>query len=226
MSVIRERLYARSVYSFILWSVGRQVHSLFQRGFSTHCDLLLPLSIHSILPFPWGYPVASSSLSSPHFYRSLYLFLSNLFQMAVPKPDVTKPVSLSSCLRLTPCLPVISVVPSIFSSITCFRRQFLSQMWQNQLASVAAYVLLLVFPSFSIVPSYLCLNNVFYYAVPTPDVINPLSLPTFYVSMIFLSSLTLLTLLRFSHHRPNWSSPSFSSTTLRNFPGNSDLLRE
>ena len=127
----------------------------------------------------------SYSLSSRHFYRSLYLSLNNVFQKAVPKPDVTNPVSLSSCLRLIPCLPVISIVPS-----------------------------------------YLSLNNVFYKAIPTADVTNPVSLPSFYACRIFLSSLTLLTLLHFSHHRPNWSSSSLSSTTLRNFPGNSDLLRE
>jgi hypothetical protein len=66
---------------------------------------------------------------------------------------------------------------------------------------------------------------VFYKAIPTPDVTNPVSLPPFYVCTIFPSYLTLLT-LHFSHQRANWSSPSFSSTTLRNVPGHSDLLRE
>ena len=41
---------------------------------------------------------------------------------------------------------------------------------------------------------------------------------------IFLSSLTLIILLHFSHDRSNWSSPAFSSTTFQNFPGISDLL--
>ena len=41
---------------------------------------------------------------------------------------------------------------------------------------------------------------------------------------IFLCSLTLVTLLHFSHDRSNWSSPSFSSTTFQNFPGISDQL--
>ena len=40
----------------------------------------------------------------------------------------------SSCLHLIPRLPVASVLTSIFPSITCFRRQFLRNMWPIQLA--------------------------------------------------------------------------------------------
>ena len=46
----------------------------------------------------------------------------------------------------------------------------------------------------------------------------------FNVCRIFLSSLILRTI--FSHDRPNWSSPCFSSTTFQNFPGISDLFPE
>jgi hypothetical protein len=42
--------------------------------------------------------------------------------------------SSSSSLRLLPHLPVISIHPSNFPSITCFRRQFLRKMWPIQLA--------------------------------------------------------------------------------------------
>jgi hypothetical protein len=42
--------------------------------------------------------------------------------------------SSSSFLRLVPRLPVISVPPFIFPSITCHRRQFLHKMWPIQLA--------------------------------------------------------------------------------------------
>ena len=42
--------------------------------------------------------------------------------------------SSSSFLRLLPRLLVTSVSPFIFSSITCFRRQFLHKMWPIQLA--------------------------------------------------------------------------------------------
>ena len=37
------------IHSFILPSALRQIHSLFQSKFSTQCDLVLPLSILSIL---------------------------------------------------------------------------------------------------------------------------------------------------------------------------------
>ena len=42
--------------------------------------------------------------------------------------------SSSSFLRLLPHLLVTSIFPFIFSSITCFRRQFLRKMWPIQLA--------------------------------------------------------------------------------------------
>jgi hypothetical protein len=40
----------------------------------------------------------------------------------------------SSCLTLLPCLCVTSILPFIFPSITCFRRQFLCKMCPIQLA--------------------------------------------------------------------------------------------
>jgi hypothetical protein len=42
--------------------------------------------------------------------------------------------SSKSCLRLLPRLPVISKIPSIFLSRTCFSSQFLRKMWQIHLA--------------------------------------------------------------------------------------------
>jgi hypothetical protein len=39
--------------------------------------------------------------------------------------------SSSRCLRLHPRLPVISILPSNFPSITCFRRQFLRKITNN-----------------------------------------------------------------------------------------------
>ena len=41
---------------------------------------------------------------------------------------------ISSFIRLLPRLLVTSISPFIFPSITCFRRQFLRQMWPIQLA--------------------------------------------------------------------------------------------
>ena len=42
--------------------------------------------------------------------------------------------SFSSCLRILPCLPVTSILPSIFPSIMCFRSQFLCKMCPIQSA--------------------------------------------------------------------------------------------
>jgi len=62
------------IHSVVLW----HIHSLFQSEFSTDRDLVLPLSIFIILLFPEGYSV-SPSLSSCHFYLSLYITFSNMF---------------------------------------------------------------------------------------------------------------------------------------------------
>ena len=42
--------------------------------------------------------------------------------------------SYSSCLRPRPRLSITSLIPSIFPSITCFRRQLLRKMWLIDLA--------------------------------------------------------------------------------------------
>jgi len=47
--------------------------------------------------------------------------------------------SSSSFLRLLPRLPVTSIPPCTFPSITCFRRQFLRKMWPIQFAFPADY---------------------------------------------------------------------------------------
>ena len=57
------------IHSIVLW----QVHSLFQSQFSTECDLVLPLSIFSILSFPDGHSI------SPYVFFLVFLsFLSFL----------------------------------------------------------------------------------------------------------------------------------------------------
>jgi len=45
--------------TFIPQSALRQFHSPFRSEFSTQCDLVLPLSIYSIPPFPQDQPVAA-----------------------------------------------------------------------------------------------------------------------------------------------------------------------
>jgi len=44
--------------------------------------------------------------------------------------------SSNSFVRLLPCLPVASISPCIFPSITCCRRQFLRKMWPIKFACV------------------------------------------------------------------------------------------
>jgi hypothetical protein len=69
--------------------------------------------------------IASSKPSSPPSVIDCFLFrfpVSSLFQ------------SQSSYLRLLLRIPVTYLHPSIFTSITCFRRQFLRKMWPFQLA--------------------------------------------------------------------------------------------
>ena len=96
--------------------VSQQIHSLFQTEFSTECDLVLFLSITSILS--------------------------------------------SSCLRLLPRLPVTSILPSIFPFLT------------------------------------------FYKTVPTQDVTNPGSLPSFLLSLEYFCLPRLcVTLFHFSQYR-------------------------
>jgi len=46
-------------YSCILQSVLQQVHSLFQGKFTTECNIVLPSSVSSTIPFPQGHPVVA-----------------------------------------------------------------------------------------------------------------------------------------------------------------------
>jgi hypothetical protein len=58
----------------MLLSVLPQVHSLFQRVFSTERHLVLPLSVSSVLSFPYGHPVAAYVvfLFFPSLLSSIY----------------------------------------------------------------------------------------------------------------------------------------------------------
>jgi len=42
--------------------------------------------------------------------------------------------SFNNCLRPLPCPPVTFILPSIFPSVKCFRKQFLRKIWPIQLA--------------------------------------------------------------------------------------------
>jgi hypothetical protein len=72
--------------------------------------------VHSLFQF-FFHGVQSSASSSKFLYPIFSWTLS------------------SSCLRLHPRLPITSVLPSIFPSVTCFIRQFLWKMWPIRLAS-------------------------------------------------------------------------------------------
>jgi hypothetical protein len=64
------------------------------------------------------------------------------------------------------------------------------------------------------IPLSLSFSNIFRKAIPTQDVTHPVNLPLFYsIQEIPLRDSAIL---HFSHDRPNWPSPSFSSTTLQN----------
>jgi hypothetical protein len=132
-------------------------------------------------------------------------------------------MSFSSFSHLLPCLPVTSILPSIFLSITCFSRQFLRKMWPT-FSSFSR--LLPCLPVTSILPSIFlsitCFSRQFLRKM------RPIQLAWLFCIFcrIFLSSLTLYVLLHFSHDRSNWFSPSFSRTTFQNFPGISALPSE
>ena len=80
--------------------------------------------------------------------------------------------SSSSCLHLLHCLPVTFIVPSIFSSITCFRRQFLRKFWSIQFA-VFAFIVRRIF-----LPSLIVRNISFFYMI-TPSDLRPSPEPHF-----------------------------------------------
>jgi len=63
------------------------------------CDLILRLSVSRILSFPQVHPAAAYIfvIVFPTLLSSFYLSINNMFQKAVPKEDVTSPVSHHSC---------------------------------------------------------------------------------------------------------------------------------
>jgi len=93
--------------------------------------------IHSPRSLPYNRAIASSKAGSAHSVITCFLC-----QFTAPSLSLT---SSSCCLRLLPRLPVTSIPPSIFHSITCLIRK----------------------------------------ALPTQDVANPVSLPSFYCWIIF-----------------------------------------
>jgi hypothetical protein len=73
---------------------------------------------------------------------------------------------------------------------------------------------------------YLSSNNVFQKIVSTQNVTNPVSLLSYCCMHDIPLLLDSVIFLYFSHDLSNYSSPSFSSTTFRNSPANSELLSD
>jgi len=82
--------------------------------------------IHSFSILSYDRSKASSKTICPHI-----AIQSFLLQMRVSSLSLR---SSNSFLRLLPCLPVSSISPCIFPSITRCRRQFLRKMWPIQFA--------------------------------------------------------------------------------------------
>jgi hypothetical protein len=130
-------LHPSSLSMSTVYSVIRQVYSLFPSELTKQCNLVLSLSISSNLSFPWRHPVA--------VYVFILVFLSLPFSFLCP-------------------------------STKRFRRMFLSKT-----LPIKIYFLL------------------------------------FIVCKMFLSFLTRLTLLHFSHDRSNWFSPSSPAAHFKTF---------
>jgi hypothetical protein len=90
-------------------------------------DFIKPFKVHCL---PNLTPIPYSVLRQFHriFQRALHSVWSNVFSFNFRYPVISLKSSIS-CLRLLRRLPVTYILPSIFSVITCFIRQFLCKMW-------------------------------------------------------------------------------------------------
>ena len=80
-----------------------------------------------------SFSILSDEGPKPPLKRFLHIVRSRVSSLKWEYPLLSLRSS-SSFLRLFPRLPVTSISPFIFPSITCFRRQFLRKMWPIQLA--------------------------------------------------------------------------------------------
>jgi hypothetical protein len=90
------------------------------------CHPMISCFIHSSHSLSYESSIACSK-------RVLHRVRSSASPFNIQFPPVSIR-SLSSCLCLLPHLPVTYILLSLFSSITCFRRQFLCKMWPIRLA--------------------------------------------------------------------------------------------
>jgi hypothetical protein len=192
-------------------SVALQVSSLFQSECSKECNLLLPLSIYSIVSCDLVLPLSIYSIVSCDLLLPLSIY-------SIVSCDLVLPLSIYSIVSCDLVLPL-----SIYSIVSC------DLVLPLSIYSIVSFpwghlVAVYVFPT--LLPSIF--TSVTSFRRQFPRKMRPIQLPflLFIVCMIFLSSLPSVSLLNFSHDRSNWSSLSFSSTTFQNFPGVSDLLPE
>jgi hypothetical protein len=89
--------------------------------------------------------------------------------------------SSSSCLRLRPRFLAISVLPNIFPSITCFRRQFQCKMRPIQLAFLLFIVCGIFLSSFTLYKA--CF---FSHVIGRTDLLHPSPAPRFKMFQVFL----------------------------------------
>ena len=92
--------------------------------------------IYSLCRLYYGRSIASSKVSFPQSGSQCFPFTFHYPLLSLR--------SSSSCSRLLPCLLITSILPSIFPSITCSRRQFLCKKLPIQLA----FLLFMVFRMF------------------------------------------------------------------------------
>ena len=130
---------------------------------------ILIYSFHS-LSYDWS--IASSKVSSKRMRSN-----ASSFNFQHPLVSLR---STSSCLRLLPHHPVTSISPSIFTSITCFSRQFQRKMWPNQLAFLLCIVCTIFLSSLTL--QYFFISHM----IGPTDLFHPSPAPHFRPFQVFL----------------------------------------
>jgi hypothetical protein len=97
------------------------------------CDCKFLKFYNWSVAFSYSFSSLSHNRSTPLPKRALHIVRSTASSFRREYPLLSLRSS-SSFLRLLPRLPVTSIPPFIFPSITCCRLQFLRKMWQIQVA--------------------------------------------------------------------------------------------
>jgi hypothetical protein len=148
--------------------------------------------------------INSSYVSSPHsaIFASSFNLYHTFFSLTL----------FSSCLRLLSHLPVTSIHPSLFPSITQCRMQFLRKILPTQLA----------FLLFTVCRAFFCLLYAGHSSVCRMRGILLFTVCREFFCLLYAGHSSPLWLyairLHFSHDWCNWSFTSFSSITFQKFP--------